>query len=159
MASTVAAQAASSRSSTATANPSRLSRCDTAAPMPRAAPVTMATRCSVLFIGDLSKADGDTWEDSGMHQATDRRFIEAPKALLHDHLDGGVRAETILDISDAGRPRASGEHRSRARPVVHRRCELRAASSATSMVEAFWLLISIYGLIKFAARPRAKESR
>ena len=35
-----------------------------------------------------------------MHQATDRRFIEAPKALLHDHLDGGVRAETILDISE-----------------------------------------------------------
>ena len=26
------------------------------------------------------------------------------------------------------------------------------------LVEAFWLLISIYGLIKFAARPRAKES-
>ena len=27
------------------------------------------------------------------------------------------------------------------------------------LVEAFWLLISIYGLIKFAARPRVKESR
>ena len=27
------------------------------------------------------------------------------------------------------------------------------------LVEGFWLLISIYGLIKFAARPRAKESR
>jgi len=27
------------------------------------------------------------------------------------------------------------------------------------LMEAFWLLISIYGLIKFAARPRAKESR
>ena len=26
------------------------------------------------------------------------------------------------------------------------------------LVEAFWLLISIYGLIKFAARKRAKES-
>ena len=26
------------------------------------------------------------------------------------------------------------------------------------LVEAFWLLISIYGLIKSAARPRAKES-
>jgi len=35
-----------------------------------------------------------------MHQANDRRFIDAPKALLHDHLDGGVRAETILDISE-----------------------------------------------------------
>ena len=27
------------------------------------------------------------------------------------------------------------------------------------LVEAFWFLISIYGLIKFAVRPRAKESR
>ena len=27
------------------------------------------------------------------------------------------------------------------------------------LVEAFWLLISIYGLIKFAARPPAKEIR
>jgi hypothetical protein len=27
------------------------------------------------------------------------------------------------------------------------------------LVEAFWLLISIYGLIMFAARPRAKEGR
>jgi adenosine deaminase len=35
-----------------------------------------------------------------MHQATDRRFIDAPKALLHDHLDGGVRAATIVDISE-----------------------------------------------------------
>ena len=27
------------------------------------------------------------------------------------------------------------------------------------LVEAFWLLISVYGLIKFAGRPRAKEGR
>jgi hypothetical protein len=27
------------------------------------------------------------------------------------------------------------------------------------LVEAFWFLISVYGLIKFAVRPRAKESR
>ena len=27
------------------------------------------------------------------------------------------------------------------------------------LVEAFWFLISIYGLIKFAVRPRAKDSR
>ena len=27
------------------------------------------------------------------------------------------------------------------------------------LVEAFWFLISIYGLIKFSLRPRAKESR
>lgn len=27
------------------------------------------------------------------------------------------------------------------------------------LVELFWLLISVYGLIKFAVRPRAKEGR
>ena len=42
--STVSLQAASSRSSTATARPSAASRTAVAAPMPRAAPVTMATR-------------------------------------------------------------------------------------------------------------------
>ncbi len=34
-----------------------------------------------------------------MHQAADHRFVTAPKALLHDHLDGGVRPETLLDIA------------------------------------------------------------
>ncbi len=34
-----------------------------------------------------------------MHQASDQRFIAAPKALLHDHLDGGLRPETVLDIA------------------------------------------------------------
>nr|MBA2559904.1 adenosine deaminase [Propionibacteriales bacterium] len=36
-----------------------------------------------------------------MHQATDQHFIDAPKALLHDHLDGGLRPDTILEIADA----------------------------------------------------------
>ena len=27
------------------------------------------------------------------------------------------------------------------------------------LVESFWFLISVYGLIRFAVRPRAKESR
>lgn len=27
------------------------------------------------------------------------------------------------------------------------------------LVESFWFLISVYGLVKFAIRPRAKESR
>jgi adenosine deaminase len=35
-----------------------------------------------------------------VHQATDQRFIDAPKVLLHDHLDGGLRPDTILEIAD-----------------------------------------------------------
>jgi adenosine deaminase len=34
-----------------------------------------------------------------MHQSTDHRFVEAPKVLLHDHLDGGLRPQTIIDIA------------------------------------------------------------
>jgi adenosine deaminase len=33
-----------------------------------------------------------------MHQSTDPRFVRAPKVLLHDHLDGGLRASTALEI-------------------------------------------------------------
>lgn len=29
-----------------------------------------------------------------------RSFVDAPKTLLHDHLDGGLRVSTILEISD-----------------------------------------------------------
>jgi len=29
------------------------------------------------------------------------RIRQAPKVLLHDHLDGGVRAETVLELADA----------------------------------------------------------
>ncbi|MGH3448930.1 MAG: adenosine deaminase, partial [Nocardioidaceae bacterium] len=40
-----------------------------------------------------------------MHQSTDHRFVAAPKALLHDHLDGGARAETVAEIAeDIGHP-------------------------------------------------------
>ena len=34
-----------------------------------------------------------------MHQATDARFVRAPKALLHDHLDGGLRTPTMLELA------------------------------------------------------------
>src|SRR6266568_3050039 len=54
MASTVPAQVAASRSSTATAIPSPPRRRAVAAPMPRAAPVTMATRCASCGICSLS---------------------------------------------------------------------------------------------------------
>jgi adenosine deaminase len=45
-------------------------------------------------------AAGLTWEDNDMHQASDHRFVSAPKALLHDHLDGGLRPDTILELAD-----------------------------------------------------------
>ena len=32
--------------------------------------------------------------------ASDERIRRAPKALLHDHLDGGVRAQTIVELAD-----------------------------------------------------------
>src|SRR6185312_6268003 len=69
IASTVPAQVAPSRSSTATALPSPASLRAVAAPMPRAAPVTMATRCAscamlslllfFLFLGYQSLAGAD----------------------------------------------------------------------------------------------------
>ncbi len=34
-----------------------------------------------------------------MHQAADHRFVDVPKAVLHDHLDGGLRAATVLEIA------------------------------------------------------------
>ncbi len=34
-----------------------------------------------------------------MHQASDDRFLRAPKALLHDHLDGGLRPATVLELA------------------------------------------------------------
>jgi hypothetical protein len=51
IASTVLPVAACARSRTATANPSRASLRATAAPMPRAAPVTTATRGAVVSVG------------------------------------------------------------------------------------------------------------
>lgn len=45
-----------------------------------------------------------------MHQSTDPRYVLAPKALLHDHLDGGVRAETILELAaEAGHELPAGD--------------------------------------------------
>ena len=34
-----------------------------------------------------------------MHQSTDQRYIDAPKVLLHDHLDGGLRPATVVEIA------------------------------------------------------------
>jgi len=35
-----------------------------------------------------------------MHQSTDPRFIDAPKAVLHDHLDGGLRPQTVCELAE-----------------------------------------------------------
>jgi adenosine deaminase len=50
-------------------------------------------------LADLSVEPVGTWEDIGMHQSTDQRYIDAPKALLHDHLDGGLRPATVVEIA------------------------------------------------------------
>ena len=34
-----------------------------------------------------------------MHQAADDRFVRAPKVVLHDHLDGGLRPATVLELA------------------------------------------------------------
>ncbi len=34
-----------------------------------------------------------------MHSATDDRYITAPKVVLHDHLDGGVRPQTLVEVA------------------------------------------------------------
>ena len=36
-----------------------------------------------------------------MHHAQNHRFLEIPKAVLHDHLDGGLRPTTMLEIAAA----------------------------------------------------------
>ena len=42
----------------------------------------------------------DASAGSAQPVATDERIRRAPKALLHDHLDGGVRPQTIVEIAD-----------------------------------------------------------
>ena len=37
----------------------------------------------------------------GPFSAADPTFIAAPKALLHDHLDGGLRPRTIIELAAA----------------------------------------------------------
>src|SRR3954466_11910914 len=35
----------------------------------------------------------------GPYSAADPTFVAAPKALLHDHLDGGLRPATIVELA------------------------------------------------------------
>ena len=67
-----------------------------------------------------------------MHQAmTDQRFVAAPKALLHDHLDGGLRPADVVEIADEVGHELPDRRRPTARPLVRRRRELAARWSAT----------------------------
>jgi adenosine deaminase len=40
------------------------------------------------------------WDDAAMRAPTPEDVRRAPKALLHDHLDGGLRPTTILELAD-----------------------------------------------------------
>ena len=41
----------------------------------------------------------------GAFSAADPIFVAAPKALLHDHLDGGLRPATVVELAaDVGHP-------------------------------------------------------
>src|SRR5690349_22885409 len=45
-----------------------------------------------------------------MAAITHTDIVKAPKALLHDHLDGGLRPETVLELADAvGHPLPAGD--------------------------------------------------
>ena len=39
------------------------------------------------------------WKDQGVAQPTREQIRQAPKVLLHDHLDGGLRPQTIIELA------------------------------------------------------------
>jgi adenosine deaminase len=56
-----------------------------------------------VIFGRKDGRDGDDGEGGAGGTAalsTGERIARAPKALLHDHLDGGLRPQTILEIAD-----------------------------------------------------------
>ena len=58
---------------------------------------------------------------------------QAPKVLLHDHLDGGLRPQTVIELAREGGYDGLPTHRSRrAGRGVHRRAPTARASSCTS---------------------------
>ena len=49
------------------------------------------------------------WKDRGVTTLTRDVVRQAPKVLLHDHLDGGLRPQTILDLAaDCGHELPTG---------------------------------------------------
>src|SRR5690606_33569824 len=104
---TVSAQAPSSRSQTATAKPSRPSRTAVAAPMPRAAPVTMATLgpvaspCSVmpLPLSDLDVLGDDGLQDlarAAVDAADPRVGVEPRDRVLEDVSVAAVELQALV---------------------------------------------------------------
>ena len=47
-------------------------------------------------------------------------IVKAPKALLHDHLDGGLRPATVVELAVGGRARAADHRPGRAGRLVRR---------------------------------------
>ena len=40
------------------------------------------------------------WKDQGVAQPTREQIRQSPKVLLHDHLDGGLRPQTVLELAE-----------------------------------------------------------
>jgi adenosine deaminase len=47
----------------------------------------------------LASVGGKGWEDGWMTAPTRDQILKAPKVLLHDHLDGGLRPATIVELA------------------------------------------------------------
>jgi adenosine deaminase len=53
---------------------------------------------------------GCIWKAGVMSELTRDQIQRAPKVLLHDHLDGGLRPQTVLELADAvGHPLPAGD--------------------------------------------------
>src|SRR3954470_11256222 len=62
------------------------------------------TRMSSPGLGPGSRQARPTatgvWKDRGVPEPTREQIHAAPKVLLHDHLDGGLRPQTVLELAD-----------------------------------------------------------
>jgi len=52
-----------------------------------------------VAVVSTGSTDG-VWKDRGVAQPTRDQILQAPKVLLHDHLDGGLRPQTVLELAD-----------------------------------------------------------
>src|SRR3954447_24079123 len=58
----------------------------------------LKTRMPSTYRAGLPGAAAGVWKDRGMTPSADQ-VRRAPKVLLHDHLDGGLRPQTIIDLA------------------------------------------------------------